>query len=217
MFIGHFAVALGAKRAAPRIPLGLLIGAAIALDLIWPVFLLAGIETVRIDPGNTAFTPLAFLHYPWSHSLAMALVWGGVTAAVAFPRLRSSAAAALTGAVVVSHWVLDFVTHRPDLPLWPGGDVYGLGLWNSVPGTVIVEGLLFAAAAVAYASAFPARDATGRWAFRGFIAFVAVIWISGPFSPPPPSSTAIAVVGLLLWLFPLWASWFERHRATRPS
>lgn len=217
MFIGHFAVALGAKRAAPRIPLGLLIGAAIALDLIWPVFLLAGIETVRIDPGNTAFTPLAFFHYPWSHSLAMALVWGVVTAAVAFPRLRSSAAATLTGAVVVSHWVLDFVTHRPDLPLWPGGDVYGLGLWNSIPGTFLVEGLLFAAAAGAYASAFPARDATGRWAFRALLVFVSIIWISGPFSPPPPSSTAIAIVGLLLWLFPLWASWIERHRATRSS
>ncbi len=92
MFVGHFAVALGAKRAAPRIPLGLLVAAAIALDLIWPLLLLAGVETVRIDPGNTAFTPLAFDHYPWSHSLVMALVWGGLTAAIAFPRLRSAAA-----------------------------------------------------------------------------------------------------------------------------
>lgn len=212
MFVGHFAVALGAKRVAPRVPLGLLVGAAIALDLIWPIFLLAGIETVRIDPGNTAFTPAAFDHYPWSHSLVMACMWGALTAAIAFPRLRSGAAAALTGAVVVSHWVLDFVTHRPDLPLWPGSEVYGLGLWNSIPATFVVEGALFAAAVVAYATAFPPRDATGRWAFRGLVAFITLIWISGPFSAPPPGATAIAVVGLLMWLFPLWGAWIERHR-----
>lgn len=212
MFVGHFAVALGAKRAAPRIPLGLLVGAAIALDLIWPIFLLAGIETVRIDPGNTAFTPAAFDHYPWSHSFVMACVWGAITAAIAFPRLRSWAAAALTGAVVVSHWVLDFVTHRPDLPLWPGGDVYGLGLWYSIPATFIVEGALFAAAVAVYARTFRPRDATGRWAFRALIVFITLIWISGPFSPPPPGGKAIAIVGLLTWLFPFWAAWIERHR-----
>lgn len=214
MFVGHFAVAFGAKRFAPRIPLGLLVGAALALDLIWPLLLLAGAETVRIDPGNTAFTPLAFDSYPWSHSLVMAVIWGAVTAAIAFPRLRSGSAAAITGAVVVSHWVLDFVTHRPDLPLWPGGDTFGLGLWNSIPGTFLVEGALFAAAVAAYAMAFPARDAVGRWAFRGLIVLMTAAWISSPFSPPPPSVTAIAVVGLATWLFPLWAAWIERHRRT---
>ena len=217
MFIGHFAVALGAKRAAPGIPLGLLVGAAIALDLIWPLLLLAGIETVRIDPGNTAFTPLAFDHYPWSHSLVMAFAWGALAALIALPRLRSSAAATLIGAVVVSHWVLDYVTHRPDLPLWPGGTMFGLGLWNSIPATLIVEGLLCGAAVFAYATAFPPRDAIGRWAFRVLIAMVTVIWATQPWSPPPPSAGAIAAVGVTMWLFPLWAGWIDRHRRRMPA
>lgn len=214
MFVGHFAAALGAKRAAPRVPLSLLVAAAIGLDLIWPVLLLTGAESVRIDPGNTAFTPLAFDSYPWSHSLLMSLVWGGVAGAIAFPRLRSVGAAALVGAVVVSHWVLDFVTHRPDLPLWPGGPKYGLGLWNSIPATFIVEGLIFAAAVYAYRTAFPPRDRTGHWAFVALIAFMTAIWASSPVSPPPPSVQAIAVAGFAMWLFPIWAGWIERHRRT---
>jgi membrane-bound metal-dependent hydrolase YbcI (DUF457 family) len=214
MFAGHFAVALGAKRASPRTPLGALVGAAIALDLIWPLLLLAGVERVRIDPGNTAFTPLAFDHYPWSHSLLMAVVWGGVAAALVFSRLRSWRPAFVVGAVVVSHWVLDFVTHRPDLPIWPGGTRVGLGLWNSITGTLVVEGLFFAGAVFAYATAFPARDATGRWAFRIVIALLAMIWVTQPWSPPPPSTTAIAVVGVSMWLFPMWGAWIDRHRRT---
>jgi membrane-bound metal-dependent hydrolase YbcI (DUF457 family) len=212
MFVGHFAIALGAKRAAPRVPLGLLVGATIGLDLLWPAFLLAGVESVRIDPGNTAFTPLAFDSYPWSHSLVMALVWGALLALVAFPRLKSAGAALLLGAVVVSHWVLDYVTHRPDMPVWPGGPEQGLGLWNSVPGTLIVEGMLFAAAIYLYTTAFPARDKTGTWAFWSVIALMTLIWLSSPWSPPPPSVRAIAIVGLAMWLFPLWGSWVDRHR-----
>jgi hypothetical protein len=64
MFIGHLAVALGAKSLAPRVPLAWLVGAAFGLDLLWPVFLQLGFEHVRIDPGNTAFTPLDFESYP---------------------------------------------------------------------------------------------------------------------------------------------------------
>lgn len=215
MFVGHFAVALGARRAAPAVPLSWLVAGAIALDLLWPMFLLAGIETVSIDPGNTAFTPAAFDHYPWSHSLVMAGVWAAVIALVARARLRLTSGVVLVAAVVLSHWVLDFVTHRPDLPLWPGGPEYGLGLWHSIPATFFVEGLLFGAAIWLYTSAFPSRDRTGTVAFWGLILFTTLIWVSGPFSPPPPGTQAIAVVGLLMWLFPLWAAWIERHRAPR--
>ena len=82
MFIGHFAVALAAKRAAPRASLGWLVVACQLPDLIWPVLLLAGIERARIEPGNTAFTPLAFDHYPWSHSLLLVVIWGAALAAL---------------------------------------------------------------------------------------------------------------------------------------
>ena len=215
MFVGHLAVALGVRRVEPRAPLAALIGAAFGLDLLWPLLLLTGVETVRIDPGNTAFTPLAFVHYPWSHSLSMAVIWGIAAGRIAAPILRSARAGLIVGLVVVSHWVLDYVTHRPDLPLWPGGPVVGLGLWNSIPGTFIVEGALFLAAIEYYRRGTRERDAQGRWAFWSLIGLTTVIWVSGPWSPPPPHPTAIAMVGLAMWLFPVWGMWIDRHR-TRP-
>jgi hypothetical protein len=213
MFVGHLAAALAVKRMERRAPLGVLVGAAFGLDLIWPVLLLLGIEAVRIDPGNTAFTPFAFDDYPWSHSFSMAIVWSVVVGRVTAAILKHARAGMFIGLTVLSHWVLDFVTHRPDLPLWPGGPKVGLGLWNSIPLTLIVEGALFAAAVTLYVRATRPRDAVGRWAFWSLVLFTTAIWMSGPFSAPPPSVTAIAVVGLALWLLPLWAAWIERHRA----
>jgi hypothetical protein len=213
VFVGHLAVALGAKTVEPRAPLGAYVAAAFGLDLLWPLFLLAGIETVRIAPGATAFTPLEFVSYPWSHSLLMALVWAGVATLVAASSPRTRGAAVAVGIVVLSHWILDWITHLPDLPLWPGGPKSGVGLWTSIPATVTVEGLLFAVAIWFYARSAPARDNVGRWAFWLLIAIVTAIWISGPFSPPPPSVTAIIVVTLLLApILPAWAEWIERHR-----
>src|SRR5215510_5990452 len=104
MFVGHLAVALGATRLRPRLPLAALAAAAFGLDLLWPLFLLLGLETVRIDPGNTAFTPLDFVSYPWSHSLLMSAVWGAIAGAVAARRLGSRTAGLVIAAAVVSHW-----------------------------------------------------------------------------------------------------------------
>src|SRR5438046_8512683 len=121
MFVGHLAVALAAKTRAPRTSLGVFVAAAIGLDLLWPFFLLVGIEHVHVDPGNTKFTPLAFDSYPWSHSLLMAIVWGLAGAFIIRVRARNDVRTqVLVFLLVVSHWVLDFVSHRPDLPLWPG-------------------------------------------------------------------------------------------------
>ena len=127
--------------------------AAFGLDVLWPLFIIAGLEVVRIDPGNTKFTPLDFVSYPWSHSLAMSLVWGAVAAAVTFAGLRTSSIGTGHRRRGRSHWVLDWISHRPDMPLWPGGPVLGLGLWNSIPGTVTVEGALFAAGIALYVGA----------------------------------------------------------------
>ena len=216
MFVGHLAAALAARRVEPRASLGSLVGAAFALDLIWPVLLLAGIEMVRIDPGNTAFTPLAFDSYPWSHSLSMSVVWAIVVGRVSAAVLKHTRAGLVIGLTVMSHWVLDFVTHRPDLPLWPGGPKAGLGLWNSIPLTIAVEGTLFAIAVLFYVRGTRARDGAGKWTFWALIAITTAIWLSGPFSPPPPSVTAIAVAGIAAGpLFILWARWIDRHRATR--
>ena len=144
MFIGHAALAFAAKPLAPRTSLALLFAAAYWLDIVWPALVLAGVEQVRIDPGNTAFTPLDFFDYPWSHSLAMALAWS-VLFGLAFIREGRSAAVIL-GLLVFSHWALDFVSHRPDLPLAPGSaTMFGLGLWNSVPATIVIESAMFTA------------------------------------------------------------------------
>ncbi|HJO03022.1 MAG TPA: hypothetical protein QGG47_03490 [Acidobacteriota bacterium] len=212
MFVGHLGVSLAAKAVEPRAPLSALVAATYGLDLLWPFLLLAGVETVSVAPGNTAFTPLDFESYPWSHSLLLAGIWGSVTAAIMYTVRGNRRVALLVGAVVISHWLLDFVTHRPDLPLWPGGPKFGLGLWNSTPATILIEGGLFLGAIWVYTRAHRPRDAVGRWALWALVALTGGIWITQPWSPPPPSSTAVAGVTLTLLIFPWWTAWIERHR-----
>jgi hypothetical protein len=212
MFVGHLAVALAAKKAEPKLPLPALVAATFGLDLLWPIFLLMGIETVRIDPAATPFTPLDFVSYPWSHSLLLALGWGAVAAWLA-SRSGTGRMGAIIGAVVVSHWLLDVASHRPDMPVWPGGPMLGLGLWYSVPATIVVEGALLAIGLALYVRAAPARDRMGHVALWSFVLVTSAIWLSGPFSPPPPSVQAIAVVGVAgAAVLVLWAWWIERHR-----
>ena len=213
MFIGHFAVALAAKRVAPKTSLGWLFAACQLPDLLWPLFLLTGVERARIAVGDTAFTPLAFDHYPWSHSLVMMIGWGALLAAAYMLRHRDSRSAMVLALLVVSHWVLDWITHRPDMPLVPGSDArYGLALWNSVPATLAVETILFVAGAALYTGATRARDRTGRIAWLGLIAFLLLVFAANAFSPPPPSMTAVAYGGFAIWLLVLWGAWIDRHR-----
>lgn len=210
MFVGHAALALAARPHTPRTSLGILMAAAFGLDLLWPIFAVAGLEWFRIEPGATAFTPLAFDHYPWSHSLVLALVWG--VAALIATRARGRDAL-VVGALVVSHWVLDAVVHRPDLPLWPGDSpLIGLGLWNSIAGTFVIEGVLWVAGIAVYLRATRARSRTGTVALAALLVFLTLVWASGPFSPPPPSPRSVTVVAFATFLIPLWAAWADRHR-----
>ena len=214
MFIGHFAVGLAAKRWAPRTPLPLLLLAPNLLDLLWPIFLALGIETVRIDPGNTAVTPLDLHDYPWSHSLLMAVVWSALAAFFGWMLLRQIKVALILAALVFSHWILDFVTHRPDMPLWPGSTIYvGLGLWNSKIGTVIVEGSLFVAGAFLYVQATRPRDRIGAFALAGLLGTLVLFYAGNLVGPPPPSVRAIIVATFVLFaVFLTWAWFIERHR-----
>jgi len=213
MFLGHFAVGFALKRAAPRTSLGVLIAAPQLLDLLWPVFLLLGWERVRIDPGNTVMTPLAFDSYPISHSLAMAIVWGVLLGAIYYSRSRMRAAAIWIGLAVVSHWVLDWVVHRPDLPFAPGVPIkVGLGLWNHAAATILVESAMFAAGVWVYARTTRARDRMGRVSFWIYVAALAAIYAANLAAPPPPDPHSLAVFALGLWLLPLWAAWVDRHR-----
>jgi len=117
MFIAHIGVGLAAKRAAPRAPLGALLLAGQTLDVICGLLMVAGVERMRVSPGITRMTPLEFISYPWSHGLLMSAAWSLLAALLAWRLWRDRRAAAAVGLLVLSHWVLDFVSHRPDLPL----------------------------------------------------------------------------------------------------
>lgn len=214
MFIGHFAVAFGAKRLTPRVSLAALFGAAEFADLLWPVLVAAGAERVQIDPGNTAATPLDFLSYPYSHSLLTMILWGVVFGACYRAATgRNGRAFIVLAALVVSHWVLDALTHRPDMPLYPNGPKVGLGLWNSLAATVIVETAMFAAGVWIYARATRARDAIGRWSFAALVGVLFIIYISNLTSGPPPSVAAIWIAGIAGGALLLaWSWWTDRHR-----
>jgi hypothetical protein len=215
MFIGHFAVAFAAKRAAPSVSLGTLFFACEWVDLVWPLFLLAGLERVEIQPGVTAFTPLNFVYYPWTHSLAMGAVWAAAFGVLYLSIRKSSRAALLLAAVVLSHWFLDLVAHRPDLPLAPGSDTrLGLGLWNSIPATLVVEVSLFVAAVLFYVWRTRALDRAGRWGLWGLLAFLVVAYVGAAFGPPPPNVEAIAWAGLIGGAATGFLGyWIDRHRA----
>jgi hypothetical protein len=216
MFIGHYAVAFGCKRLARKTSLGTLLAAALFLDLLWPLFLLLGWESVRIAPGNTAFTPLAFTHYPITHSLLSAVGWAVAFAGAYFWRSRYLIGALVVGALVISHWLLDAVAHRADLPLYPGSDVrIGLGLWNSRAATLIVESGMFAAGLWIYVKTTRPLMRHGTHALGWFVAVVAVFYLSAAFGPPPPDAALLAWLSLGIWLFPVWALWIDEHRLVR--
>ena len=218
MFIGHFGVALAAKKAAPRTSLGTLVMAAQFVDLLWPVFLLLGVEQVRIAPGHTAVTPLDFISYPFSHSLLADIGWACLFAGIYKVVKGQSWGAFCLWLVVMSHWVLDALSHSPDLPLYPGSRTYiGLGLWNSRVATILVEGVIFVLGVLIYVSAARPRDRLGVYALWSFIGVLVGLYFANLFGPPPPSVKAIAYGGLGLWLFVWWAYWLDRHRQPPPQ
>jgi hypothetical protein len=217
MFIGHFAAGFASKRIAPRASLGWLIAAPLLLDGLWPFFLAAGWEQVRIEPGNTAFSPLAFLSYPISHSLALAVVWGILCGVLYWGISRYRTGAMVIAAGVVSHWAMDAIVHRPDLPLYPGSHTFiGLGLWNSIPGTIAVEGLLYATGLRMYTRGTIPLDRRGRWGFWSMAVILAVLYALS-IGQAPPSVAAVRNAGFAAWIFPFWAAWFDRHRRIFPA
>lgn len=213
MFLGHFAVGLAAKRAAPRASLGALFMASQFIDLLWPLLLLSGIEGVRIDPGNTVVTPLDLYHYPWSHSLLMVLFWAAGFGAVYWLLRRYPRGALVSALVLVSHWLLDFISHRPDLPLAPGlAQNYGLGLWNSLPATAAVELGLFAFGLWLYLNTTRPVNRRGKYSIRILALVLVGIMAANWLGPPPPDVRTLALSALGIWLFVLWGFWADSNR-----
>ena len=213
MFIGHFGAGFAGKKFDKNPSLGTYFMAAQFVDLLWPLFLLLGIERVKIESGNTAVTPLDFTYYPFSHSLIGVIFWALLFGLVFFLFRKNVRAAFVLGAIVISHWFLDLIVHRPDLPIILGVDLkVGFGLWNSLIGTVIVEGLIFIGGLFIYLKSTKAKNKTGTFALWGLVAFLIIIYISNLIGPPPNSTEAIGIVGNAQWLIVIWGYWIDKNR-----
>jgi membrane-bound metal-dependent hydrolase YbcI (DUF457 family) len=213
MLLGHYGVAFAAKRAAPRTSLGMLNFAAELLDELWPIFVLMGLETVRVVPGLTAANPLDFVYYPYSHSLVAAIGWSVLLGLLYYATRRCRRGALVAGLLVLSHWFLDLPMHRPDLPLWPGSDVrVGLGAWRSIPLTIAIELVVFVGGLVVYLRTTRAIDRIGRWGLGAMVAVLLGIFFGGFTGALPPNGQAVAMGALGLWLFVPWGWWVDRHR-----
>ena len=213
MFIGHFGVGFASKKIINRPSLGTLFLAAQFIDLIWPLLLLLNLEKVVIDPGNTAFTPLDFVSYPISHSMAAVILWGVLFGGVYYLFKKDVKSSVVLGLLVFSHWVLDFLTHRPDLLIIPGWEFYvGLGLWDSVAATIIIESIIFFGGVFLYWKITKPINRKGTIILWLFVGFLFVIYLGNIFGPPPPSTEPIAFIGFAQWLLVVWGYWIDRNR-----
>jgi hypothetical protein len=217
MFIGHFAVGFAAKRVMPAVSLGTLLLAALLADLVWPVLVLTGIEQVVVVPGATVVTPLRFIHYPYSHSLLAMAGWAVLFGAgYALARRAPAVTALLLAVTVLSHWLLDVVSHAPDVPVTITGSTHlGLGLWNSLAGTAAVEITMFAAGLWLYVRSTQATDRKGQLLLIALCAFLLVLYLGNLLGPPPPSGQAVAGAGLATWVLIAWGYLIDRHRRQR--
>jgi len=219
MFVGHFGVAFAGKKVAPTVPLPMLLVAAILADILWVIFLSAGIEHVAIRPGIMATNSLDLYDFALSHSLATDLVWAALLAVFWYVYRRNGRGAWVLFVLVMSHWVLDFISHRPDMPIAPGLHRYfGLALWNSWLATLVVEGGLWVAGIALYLSATRARNSTSMIGFWFFVVLLTVAWLDSLKGTPPPSIRALNVSNaVFLPILLLWAWWMERTRPAVPD
>ena len=218
MYLGHYAVALAAKRATPGTSLGTLIAASQLIDIIWPLLVLMGIERVVVDPGITVVTPLNFIQYPITHSLLAVLVWASLFACLYWLITRNQTGTMVVWFAVLSHWVLDYFTHIPDLPLYPGSEkMVGLGLWNSLAGTLVLELGIFFVGMVLYLGATRPANRIGKYSLFLLTVFLLVTYFANVLGPPPPNYRMVAWSALLLWLLVPWGYWIDRNRLTSAS
>ena len=217
MFIGHFALALGAKKFAPQVSLGILFLACQLADIIWPNLVLLGIERLEIEPGITIMTPLNFVHYPYSHSLVMLALWSAIFAALYAMIRHSNKKTVIVIAVLgLSHWILDVLTHRPDMPITAGDTSFiGFGLWNFPIVAVPFELLLFGLGIWLYTHQTKPLNRRGAIGFWALMLFLLVVYAASLFGPPPPSPTAVAWSAQAMWIIIAWGFWVDKHRTIR--
>jgi hypothetical protein len=213
MVVGHVATALAAKKIDHRPSLGIYMFAACFADILFSILLIGGFETAEIVPGHTAMVPFVLSNYPYSHSLLGAGIAGILLGGAYWFWRRRLRSAITIVALVLGHWVLDVVSHSPDVPVGLSGPYLGLGLWNSIAATFAVEGLLFAIGIFIYARVTKPKGRIGRWAFVGYIGLLSFAYFAGPFGDPPPSITVLIIANnVACWVTVLWAAAFDRYR-----
>lgn len=189
MFLGHYGLAFGAKKVAPRVSLPILFVAVEFVDILWPFLLLLDVEKVKIHPGFTEVTPFEFVHYPYTHSLVMGVVWGLICGGIYWLFQKDNRGALVVGLAVLSHWFLDFVVHVPDLPLTPfGATKVGMGLWHSLPLTILTEAIIFIAGVWIYVKNTRAVNGKGKWGLVALVVFFVIAELFNMFGPPPEDS-----------------------------
>ncbi len=214
MFVGHYSVSFAVKSVDKSIPLWVLFLAGQFVDVLWATLVLLGIEKLRVVEGITASNALDLYYMPYTHSLVAALGWG-LFGVVAYKLLRLSrtSAALLVGVAIFSHWLLDFLVHRPDLPIYDNVIKVGLGLWNYRAVALALEFTLLFVSFWFYLRATRAVEKSGKYAMGIFVAALAIVQLASVFGAAPQSDVAVAASGLSLYLvFAAIAFWLERKR-----
>lgn len=215
MFIGHFGLSFGAKKLAPQVSLGTLFIATQFVDILWPFLLITDIEQVAITPGYTKMNAFEFIHYPYTHSLLMGLVWGLIVGALYFLIKKDRGGALVIGLAVLSHWFLDLIVHVADLPLTPfGGAKVGFGLWNHVALTLLLEGLIFFVGLYYYTSVTKAKNRIGSWGLWSLVTLLVLFTLSGLFTPPPtgPLMNLFVSFNIMFVIIVALAYWVDANR-----
>jgi hypothetical protein len=215
MFIGHFGLSFAAKRAAPKVSLSTLFIATQFVDILWPFLLVFHVEKVAIIPGYTKTNAFEFLYFPYTHSLLMGVVWGLALGIIHWLFKRDTRGAIVIGLCVLSHWFLDLIVHTADLPLTPFGEYkVGLGLWNHVAITLILEITIFLAGAYIYATFTKAKNKIGQWMLWALVVLLLVVQLANTFGPIPSGSIMtlfVSFITLMVIILTL-AYWVDRNR-----
>jgi membrane-bound metal-dependent hydrolase YbcI (DUF457 family) len=219
MFIGHFGLAFGAKKFAPAVSLGILFLACQLADILWPNLVLLGFESFEIEPGATILTPLDFVHYPYSHSLVALAAWSLLFALLySLLRRAGTQAAVVIAVLVLSHWGLDVLVHRPDMPVaLNNAMLMGLGLWNEPLLEVPFELFLFGGGVWLYSRHTRPRNRQGRYGLWALVLFLLAIYAANLLGPPPPSTAAVVWSAQAVWLIIAWGFWIDHNREARPA
>ena len=213
MFLGHYGPSFLAKRAEQTIPLWVLFIAVQLMDVCWGVFVLLGIENVRIVPGFTKTNALDLYYMPYTHSLPGAVAWATLAGIAYLLLSRSKQGGLLVGVAVFSHWPLDLLVHRPDLALYDNAAKVGFGLWDYPLLTLAIEGALVLGGLAVYMVSTRALKSSARYAMPLFVCAGLGLQTAMTFGPPPSSDRAMAVTALVAYaLLAGVIAWLEKDR-----